>query len=88
MPASLGSGRWNYREPITTIRKVFAVPSHPSACSLRIVKTLLHTGSVDFAGHYYQAIPVSSAAGHVPVMAAALGEKATNYVAPRPDGAN
>ena len=54
---------------------------------LRIVKTLLHTGSVDFAGRYYQAHTRISAPVDVPVMAAALGEKAYELCGAEADGA-
>ena len=65
----------NFRAPLGHLREY-----------LRIVKTLLHTGSVDFAGRYYQAHTRIAAPVDVPVMAAALGRKRTSYVAPRPMG--
>src|SRR5262252_9010739 len=54
---------------------------------LRIVTTLLHTGSVDFAGRYYQAHTHIAAPVDVPVMAAALGEKAYELCGAEADGA-
>jgi F420-dependent oxidoreductase-like protein len=54
---------------------------------LRIVKALLHEGSVDFAGHYYQAHSRISAPLDVPVMAAALGVKAYELCGAEADGA-
>jgi len=55
----------NFRAPLGHLREY-----------LRIVKALLHTGSVDFAGRYYQAHTRIAAPVDVPVMAAALGGKA------------
>jgi alkanesulfonate monooxygenase SsuD/methylene tetrahydromethanopterin reductase-like flavin-dependent oxidoreductase (luciferase family) len=66
----------NFRSPLSHLREY-----------LRIVKTLLHTGSVDFAGHYYQAHTRISAPVDVPVMAAALGEKAYELCGAEADGA-
>jgi alkanesulfonate monooxygenase SsuD/methylene tetrahydromethanopterin reductase-like flavin-dependent oxidoreductase (luciferase family) len=54
---------------------------------LRIVKALLHTGSVDFAGRYYQAHSSIAAPVDVPVMAAALGAKAYELCGAEADGA-
>jgi F420-dependent oxidoreductase-like protein len=66
----------NFRAPLGHLREY-----------LRIVKTLLHTGSVDFAGSYYQAHNRISAPVDVPVMAAALGEKAYELCGAEADGA-
>jgi len=66
----------NYRAPLTHLREY-----------LRIVKTLLHTGSVDFDGRYYQAHTRIAAPVEVPVMAAALGEKAYELCGAEADGA-
>src|SRR5215510_1083661 len=66
----------NFRAPLGHLREY-----------LRIVKTLLHTGSVDFAGRYYQAHTRISASVDVPVMAAALGEKAYELCGAEADGA-
>jgi F420-dependent oxidoreductase-like protein len=66
----------NFRAPLGHLREY-----------LRIVKTLLHTGSVDFAGRYYQAHTRISAPVDVPVMAAALGEKAYELCGAEADGA-
>src|SRR5207244_4555174 len=66
----------NFRAPLGHLREY-----------LRIVKTLLHTGSVDFAGLYYQAHTRISAPIDVPVMAAALGEKAYELCGAEADGA-
>jgi F420-dependent oxidoreductase-like protein len=54
---------------------------------LRIVKALLHTGSVDLAGRYYRARTRIAAPVDVPVMAAALGEKAYELCGAEADGA-
>jgi len=54
---------------------------------LRIVKALLHTGSVDVAGRYYQARTRIAAPIDVPVMAAALGPKAYELCGAEADGA-
>jgi F420-dependent oxidoreductase-like protein len=66
----------NFRAPLGHLREY-----------LRIVKTLLHTGSVDFAGRYYQAHTRISAPVDVPVMAAALGAKASELCGAEADGA-
>src|SRR5215470_6511865 len=66
----------NFRAPLGHLREY-----------LRIVKTLLHTGSVDFAGNYYQAHTRISAPVDVPVMAAALAEKAYELCGAEADGA-
>src|SRR5215470_3771010 len=66
----------NFRDPLGHLREY-----------VRIVKTLLHTGSVDFAGRYYQAHTRIAAAVDVPVMAAALGEKAYELCGAEADGA-
>jgi F420-dependent oxidoreductase-like protein len=66
----------NFRAPLGHLREY-----------LRIVKTLLHTGSVDFAGRYYQAHTRIAAPLDVPVMAAALGEKAYELCGAEADGA-
>jgi len=66
----------NFRAPLGHLREY-----------LRIVKTLLHTGAVDFAGRYYQAHSRISAPLDVPVMAAALGEKAYELCGAEADGA-
>jgi alkanesulfonate monooxygenase SsuD/methylene tetrahydromethanopterin reductase-like flavin-dependent oxidoreductase (luciferase family) len=66
----------NFRDPLGHLREY-----------LRIVKTLLHTGSVDFAGRYYQAHTRIAAPVEVPVMAAALGEKAYELCGAEADGA-
>ena len=66
----------NFRDPLGHLREY-----------LRIVKALLHTGSVDFAGRYYQAHTRISTPVDVPVMAAALGEKAYELCGAEADGA-
>jgi F420-dependent oxidoreductase-like protein len=66
----------NFRAPLGHLREY-----------VRIVKSLLHTGSVDFAGRYYQAHTRLSAPVDVPVMAAALGEKAYELCGAEADGA-
>ena len=66
----------NFRAPLGHLREY-----------LRIVKALLHTGSVDFAGRYYQAHTSIAAPVNVPVMAAALGEKAYELCGAEADGA-
>ncbi|HEX9868607.1 MAG TPA: LLM class flavin-dependent oxidoreductase [Candidatus Tectomicrobia bacterium] len=66
----------NFRAPLSHLREY-----------LRIVKALLHTGSVDFAGRYYQAHTSITASVDVPVMAAALGEKAYELCGAEADGA-
>ena len=66
----------NFRAPLGHLREY-----------LRIVKTLLHTGSVDLAGRYYQAHTRIAAPVDVPVMAAALGEKAYELCGAEADGA-
>jgi F420-dependent oxidoreductase-like protein len=66
----------NFRAPVSHLREY-----------LRIVRTLLHTGSVDFGGRYYQAHTRISAPVDVPVMAAALGEKAYELCGAEADGA-
>jgi F420-dependent oxidoreductase-like protein len=66
----------NFRDPLGHLREY-----------LRIVKTLLHQGSVDFAGHYYQAHTRIAAPVDVPVMAAALGPKAYELCGAEADGA-
>jgi F420-dependent oxidoreductase-like protein len=66
----------NFRAPLGHLREY-----------LRIVKTLLHTGSVDFAGRYYQAHSRIAAPVDVPVMAAALGAKAYELCGVEADGA-
>jgi F420-dependent oxidoreductase-like protein len=66
----------NFRAPLGHLREY-----------LRIVKGLLNTGSVDFAGRYYQAHTRISAPIDVPVMAAALGEKAYELCGAEADGA-
>ena len=66
----------NFRAPLGHLREY-----------LRIVKTLLHTGSVDVAGRYYQARTRIAAPINVPVMAAALGQKAYELCGAEADGA-
>jgi len=66
----------NYRAPLGHLREY-----------LRIVKALLHQGSVDFAGRYYQAHTSIAAPVDVPVMAAALGAKAYELCGAEADGA-
>src|SRR5439155_20052292 len=66
----------NFRAPLGHLREY-----------LRIVKTLLHTGAVDFAGLYYQAHTRISAPSDVPVMGAALGEKAYELCGAEAEGA-
>jgi F420-dependent oxidoreductase-like protein len=66
----------NFRAPLGHLREY-----------LRIVKALLRTGSVDFAGRYYQAHTSIAAPVDVPVMAAALGEKAYDLCGAEADGA-
>ena len=66
----------NFRDPLGHLREY-----------LCIVKALLHTGSVDFAGQYYQAHTRISAPVDVPVMAAALGVKAYELCGAEADGA-
>jgi alkanesulfonate monooxygenase SsuD/methylene tetrahydromethanopterin reductase-like flavin-dependent oxidoreductase (luciferase family) len=66
----------NYRAPLGHLREY-----------LRIVKALLHEGSVDFAGRYYQAHTSIAAPVDVPVMAAALGAKAYELCGAEADGA-
>jgi F420-dependent oxidoreductase-like protein len=66
----------NFRDPLGHLREY-----------LRIVKALLHTGSVDFAGQYYQAHTRIAAPVDVPVMAAALGPKAYELCGAEADGA-
>jgi F420-dependent oxidoreductase-like protein len=66
----------NFRAPLGHLREY-----------LRIVKALLQTGSVDFAGRYYQAHTSIAAPVDVPVMAAALGEKAYELCGAEADGA-
>ena len=66
----------NFRDPLGHLREY-----------VRIVKTLLHTGAVDFAGRYYQAHTRIAAPVEVPVMAAALGEKAYELCGAEADGA-
>jgi len=66
----------NFRAPLGHLREY-----------LHIVKALLHTGSVDVAGRYYQAHTRISAPVDVPVMAAALGEKAYELCGAEADGA-
>ena len=66
----------NFRDPLGHLREY-----------LRIVKALLRTGSVDFAGQYYQAHTRISAPVDVPVMAAALGVKAYELCGAEADGA-
>jgi alkanesulfonate monooxygenase SsuD/methylene tetrahydromethanopterin reductase-like flavin-dependent oxidoreductase (luciferase family) len=66
----------NFRAPLGHLREY-----------VRIVKTLLHTGTVDFAGRYYQAHTRIAAPVDVPVMAAALGEKAYELCGTEADGA-
>jgi F420-dependent oxidoreductase-like protein len=65
----------------------FRAPLHHLREYLHIVKTLLHTGAVDFAGRYYQAHTRISAPVDVPVMAAALGVKAYELCGAEADGA-
>jgi F420-dependent oxidoreductase-like protein len=66
----------NFRAPLGHLREY-----------LRIVKALLHTGSVDVAGRYYQARTRIAAPVDVPVMAAALGPKAYELCGAEADGA-
>jgi alkanesulfonate monooxygenase SsuD/methylene tetrahydromethanopterin reductase-like flavin-dependent oxidoreductase (luciferase family) len=66
----------NFRAPLGHLREY-----------LRIVKALLHTGSVDVAGRYYQARTRIAAPIDVPVMAAALGPKAYELCGAEADGA-
>jgi F420-dependent oxidoreductase-like protein len=66
----------NFRAPLGHLREY-----------LRIVKSLLHTGAVDFAGDYYQAHTRIAAPLDVPVMAAALGPKAYELCGAEADGA-
>ena len=66
----------NFRAPLGHLREY-----------LRVVKALLHTGSVDFAGQYYQARTRIAAPVDVPVMAAALGPKAYELCGAEADGA-
>lgn len=66
----------NFRAPLGHLREY-----------LGIVKALLHTGSVDFAGRYYQAHTRIAAPVDVPVMAAALGPKAYELCGAEADGA-
>ncbi len=54
---------------------------------IRILKSLLQQGSVDFSGRYYQAHTSTSAAVDVPVMAAALGARAYEMCGVEADGA-
>ena len=63
-----------------------SAPPGPPREYLRIVETLLHTGSVDFTGRYYKARTRISAPVDVPVMAAALGEKAYELCGAEADG--
>jgi F420-dependent oxidoreductase-like protein len=66
----------NYRAPLGHLKEY-----------LRIVKALLHQGSVEFAGRYYQAHTSIAAPVDVPVMAAALGAKAYELCGAEADGA-
>jgi alkanesulfonate monooxygenase SsuD/methylene tetrahydromethanopterin reductase-like flavin-dependent oxidoreductase (luciferase family) len=66
----------NFRAPLGHLREY-----------LRIVKALLHTGSVDVAGRYYQARTRIAAPVDVSVMAAALGPKAYELCGAEADGA-
>jgi F420-dependent oxidoreductase-like protein len=66
----------NFRAPLGHLREY-----------LRIVKALLHTGSVDVPGRYYQARTRIAAPIDVPVMAAALGPKAYELCGAEADGA-
>jgi F420-dependent oxidoreductase-like protein len=66
----------NFRAPLGHLREY-----------LHIVKTLLHTGAVDFAGRYYRAHTRIATPLDVPVMAAALGEKAYELCGAEADGA-
>src|SRR5262245_18646946 len=54
---------------------------------VRLVKPLLHTGSVDFAGCYYQTHTRIAAPVDVPVMTVALREKAYELCGAEADGA-
>ena len=54
---------------------------------LRIEKSLLQQGSVDFSGRYYQAHTSISSPVDVPVMAAALGPRAYQLCGAEADGA-
>ena len=54
---------------------------------LRIVGTLLHEGSVDFSGRYYQAHAQIASRVDVPVMASALAAKAFELCGVEADGA-
>src|SRR5262249_57264081 len=65
----------NFRAPLGHLREY-----------LRIVKTLLHTGSVDLTGRYYQAHTRIAAPVDVPVMAAALGGKDYHLCGAQADG--
>jgi alkanesulfonate monooxygenase SsuD/methylene tetrahydromethanopterin reductase-like flavin-dependent oxidoreductase (luciferase family) len=66
----------NFRNPLGHLREY-----------LRIVKSLLHQGSVDLAGRYYQAHTRIASPVDVPVMAAALGEKAYELCGAEADAA-
>lgn len=66
----------NFQAPLSHLREY-----------LRIVKALLHQGSVNFAGRYYQAHSSIAAPVDVPVMAAALGAKAYELCGAEADGA-
>ena len=67
--------RLEYRSPLRQLRE-----------HLRIAKELLHTGEVDFDGHYYQAHARIQSPIDVPVMASALGPKAFEMCGAEADG--
>jgi F420-dependent oxidoreductase-like protein len=66
----------NFRAPLGHLREY-----------LRIVKALLQEGVVDFSGRYYQGHSRISAPVDMPVLAAALGEKAYELCGAEADGA-
>ena len=66
----------NFRAPLAHLREY-----------VRILKTLLQDGSVDYSGRYYQAHTSIPASVDVPVMAAALGEGAFEMCGAEADGA-
>lgn len=66
----------NYRAPLAHLREY-----------IRIEKSLLQEGSVDFSGRYYRAHASINSPVNVPVMAAALGAKAFQLCGEESDGA-
>jgi F420-dependent oxidoreductase-like protein len=66
----------NYRAPLRHLSEY-----------LSIIRTLLHGGSVDFSGRYYQARTSIPSPVVVPVMAAALGARAYELCGAEADGA-